>query len=280
MKSFNRFTRACLTILFIGLSLAGIGFLLGGWTALEQHAIHNRRLETADFDKVESLAIQTSIIITPSKDDRFHLSYYRYLRDQTAPLSYQLSDKELTIRDIQPNSIINVNGLLDTVLHLSQQNWVEDRIPRLEVPKGTNLKELSGFVDIGDVQLEDVQIEHLLLNVNVGPVKLTNTKIGTLDLDVDTGDIALTNVSLAPQRLGAGSIRLNIGEITATNLSLAGDNSILTDIGSIDLKLNPKTAVTIDASSDIGSVSNDFQAQSTPKGQLILQTNMGDIRVR
>ncbi|TFU97240.1 hypothetical protein [Streptococcus cuniculi] len=75
-------------------------------------------------------------------------------------------------------------------------------------------------------------------------------------------------------------IQLNVGEMTATNLSLAGENSILTDLGSIDLQLNPKSAVHIDVDAELGSVSNTFHYQGKTAGQLNLQTATGDIRVR
>ncbi|MBF0778859.1 DUF4097 family beta strand repeat-containing protein [Streptococcus cuniculi] len=185
MKSFNRFTKVCLTLLFIGLSLTGIGFLLGGWTDVEQQ-ITNRRLETVDFDRLESLEIQTSIILSPSKDDQFHLSYYHYLKDKTVPVRYQLGEQKLTVTDNQQNSFVNVNGLFEVVLHLSQQNWVEDRIPRLEIPKGTNLKELIGSIDVGNLHLEDVQIDKVQLSVNVGFVELNRAKLGTVDVNLDT----------------------------------------------------------------------------------------------
>ncbi|MGT2800176.1 DUF4097 family beta strand repeat-containing protein [Streptococcus marmotae] len=287
MKSFNRFTKTCLTLLFVGLSLAGAGFLLGGWKNLKQEVDLNRKLETIDFDKVESLDIQTSIIIAPSKDKQFHLSYYHYLKDQFPPVNYRLKDKQLTINDNQPNSFINTDGLLDIVLHLSQQNWVEERIPRLEVPKGTSLKELKGLVDIGDIDLKNITIDTAELTVNVGPVKLSNVDIGTLHLDVDAGEIQLADVSLAPpivkegsSLLNKSSISLNTGDITATNLSLTGQNSIFTDIGNIDLQLNPKTVVNIEANTDLGSVSNHFQNQPNSQNRLILETNAGDIRVQ
>ncbi|MGT2950091.1 hypothetical protein BU202_02920 [Streptococcus cuniculi] len=287
MKPFNRFTKICLTLLFIGLSLTGVGFLLGGWKNLEQEVTHNRRLETVDFDKVESLEIQTSIILAPSKDDQFHLSYYHYLKDKTVPVRYQLNDKKLTVTDNQQNSFVNVNGLVEAALHLSQQNWVEDRIPRLEIPKGTNLKELTGFVDIGNIDLEDVKIDHLQLTVNVGPVNLSNANIGRIDLGVDTGDIRLTNVRLASKSTKEdtissheGLIQLNVGKITATNLHLAGKNSMFTDVGSIDLQLHPQSAVSVEANADVGSVSNHFQYPGNPQGQLTLQVDSGDIRVR
>ncbi|MER0123069.1 DUF4097 family beta strand repeat-containing protein [Streptococcus sp. ZJ93] len=280
MKSVNRFTKTCLTLLFVGLSLAGTGFLLGGWKNLKQEVTLNRKLETTDFDQVESLDIQTSIIIAPSKDEQFHLSYYHYLRDKFAPVSHQLKGKQLTINENQPSSSINTNGLLDIVLHLSQQNWVEKRIPRLEVPKGTNLKELKGLVDIGDIDLVNVTIDTVELTVNVGTVKLNNVNIGTLNLDVDTGEIQLENVRLAPQNSKENSIQLNAGNITATNLTLTGIHQFSTDIGEIDLQLNPKTAVNIETNVDLGSVSNHFQSQPNSQNRLILETNTGDIWVR
>lgn len=278
MTSFNRFTKICLTVLFIGLSLVGIGFLLGGWTDLKHQATANHKLETIDFDKVDTLDIQSNLMIVPSKDDQFHLHYHQEGRNRTAPLSYQLDGKKLTIRDHQSKSSINVNSLFDLLLHLSQQNLMEDRIPRLEVPRKAILKEVRGMVDIGELDLEGVQIDRAQLEMNVGSVRLSNVHIKTLHLELDTGDVQLTDVSLTPEN-EEGSVRLNLGTLTANNLSLRGKNSIFTDLGNIDLQLNPKTAITIEADTDLGSVSNTFKSQANSQGLLVLETSTGDIRV-
>ncbi|MBF0819612.1 DUF4097 family beta strand repeat-containing protein [Streptococcus acidominimus] len=278
MTSFNRFTKICLTVLFIGLSLVGIGFLLGGWTNLKHQATANHKLETIDFDKVDTLDIQSNLMIVPSKDGQFHLHYHQEGRNRTAPLSYQLDGKKLTIRDHQSKSSINVNSLFDLLLHLSQQNLIEDRIPRLEVPRKAILKEVRGMVDIGELDLEGVQIDRAQLEMNVGSVRLSNVHIKTLHLELDTGDVQLTDVSLTPKN-EEGSVRLNLGTLTANNLSLRGKNSIFTDLGNIDLQLNPKTAITIEADTDLGSVSNTFKSQGNSQDLLVLETSTGDIRV-
>ncbi len=121
----------------------------------------------------------------------------------------------------------------------------------------------------------------MALKTNAGTITLQQVTLKDQSSVVtDAGTLCVQQASLE------GEVRLhtNAGTVSfAGNLAPTGSYQFSTNAGTIDVVLPPETSFALQASSQLGSVTNEFGLPvvgSPPRARLLLHTNLGTVTVR
>ena len=137
----------------------------------------------------------------------------------------------------------------------------------ITVPRETALQITS---DVGKIRISDIT-EDIRIRTDVGDISCQEIT-GDIDLQADVGTI---NV------------------VYSKNATAACDVNIKTDVGAIDLTTPPECSASVQADTDVGSITTDMPLTITGKvgknlhgtigtgeGKLYLRTDVGSIRIR
>lgn len=192
-----------------------------------------------------------------------------------------------------PNIIV-----ADGVLVVKQRNdklgWgsnIKNCKLTLTVPEGTEYKEFAISTDVGDVKLESISGEKLILDADTGDIKVTDCSFERTEISDDTGDIKLLSC-----KLGASEISGNTGDILLSDCDFGNhleNMNISTDTGDVTVEGCPDLDMfETDFSTDIGEVkvngekykkhySEDAVLSSSTENnsRFTISTDTGDITV-
>ncbi len=218
-----------------------------------------------DLDAFSSIVIDADTIdITIQSGSDYHLEYYCM---EACKPEYEINKQTLTIKQTSKDQ--NFFGKNNSLCEL-----------KITVPSDVTLNELNITSDVGEVSLQRVESESLILNCDVGDIELTNSSFSLMQVNANVGDVNLENITCAD-----GVITADVGDIDIEHITF--DNLEITcDVG--DVEITSKSTLSdykIALDADLGSISfqdEDYSDSYTQKGKsgfLSIETNTGDIEV-
>lgn len=310
-----------LTLCIIGCLLFGIGLFMGGKKDLQvsnqsdQNASHKNTyvLEKTKIQTITNVQFDLSIsdlIIKASEDSTYYLSYYIESENTKNPLSYKVENNTLTLQEKEEESSSFVDMDFFEV-SFNNKDEKENEVV-LYIPKNTTLKEISGKINVGDLEITRINCDHFDVKVDVGDVNFDHIQISNGDFSTNVGDIDIVNSNLSNLDISSnvgdiqleetsyqhGTIDASTGSIYTSFSSLSGDITITNNTGDIDVEL-PSNVVkesSIHAETSVGdlTVSDTLQGNLTkdigssiydkevnqPKQTITLENNTGDISIQ
>lgn len=202
--------------------------------------------------------------VTISEGDSYHISYNcpeKYVPD------YEVKNDTLyvTQEDLPLTGISNNNRKCSITI---------------TVPANT-LSNLTGQMDVGDVQIENMTVGTLDVSADVGDIDIANVTAETCLIQADVGDICLKNIDMK-----TGTIEANIGDIEVNDTSFTS-LEILADLGDVDvLDVISLEDYRLELETDLGDVSVDnrdykreYFSKGTGNNLLKIEVSTGDIDV-
>lgn len=134
--------------------------------------------------------------------------------------------------------------------------------------------------EAGSVAIDDIHGQ-ASIQTNAGTIDVKNAfLLGNSSVHTNAGTINMQDVRLE----GGARVETNAGTIVFRGSMQAGNRySFETNAGTIDMALPPNAAFVLDARTDLGTLNNQFGANSVGAGEqamLHLRTNLGTITVR
>ena len=163
------------------------------------------------------------------------------------------------------------NGTL-LVKQRTQNRWFQGSTKAemtITVPAGADLKALTATHDVGDLNVEGINIDVVDIKVNVGDVNLDDITGKTLTVDSDTGDVEAEACSFEKV-----TIKSDIGDADYESTKDLSDYKmdLKTDVGEINLKNS-------DQDSDHYGVDHSYK-QNGSAGELNITVDVGSITVK
>ena len=178
--------------------------------------------------------------------------------------------------------IISIGKITDSTVTIRGQNG------------SVNVTDFSGTLDIetttGIISIGKTSASKVTAKSQNGSINVTDFS-GTLDAITTTGVISVVRSSVT------GTIHAQNGDITLSLITIPGTLDVFTKIGSISAELPQAGAYTVSASTNIGTITNDFTDMwkvtsgvnsaalagtwgDQATGQISLVTNNGSIKIR
>lgn len=255
--------------------------------------------EVASFKQLDLDLSNRELVIEPSKDDTWQLSYYTDNKI-LGELSVQQDGEKLSLKQLNKGSI--VIGPISALGYYLNNQSVQTRRVILSVPKGAHFESIKGYVSdtvhlnhfpIKDISLtsDNLYTNHTTIdkaNFSVGSLYLNKTTIEQLTLDVSSdlslsqttlkgGDITGMDAILTADKslLQKITISNQDGEIRFTdteldNVTLSGENN---RISATNLTLKNLIEIT-NAGDDIDLILNDQIAQTTHLNLTVTDANL------
>lgn len=198
-----------------------------------------------NLEKFATLKLDAKVMsVNTCRGDNFALTC-RYNKDYLKPsISY-----ENNCLKIEQKSFKNKIG--NNKCHLE-----------LVIPDNTQLEEIDIEVDVGAVEITNIDTKELDISTNVGAVEISNTKAKELELSSDVGAIEVSDVDFEKADLSS-----NVGAIEVT-------------------LLNPISEYAIEVSSDVGAISvnekgfkRHYSQRADTGKSLKAKTNVGAIEI-
>lgn len=222
------------------------------------------------FSSIQTDFSIVTLYIKPSEDDTFSLSYHLKQQDGTVPLSFDVKNGILSIKDTyhRTDSVsLDFSGI--NSLFGNKDASYENEVT-LYLPKGTVLKNGDIALDVGNFSASDCSADSLEIKMDTGDASFTNCTLNTSsDIHLSCGNIALTDCNFA----GKNSITLDCGDFDCRTSSIKnGDISLA--CGDFDCKTSSFENGTI--SLECGDVSAE---ESVFIGNTFLSNSLGDIEL-
>lgn len=276
MKQFNPLTRLYLLGIVLGLGLILTGFLMGGWKKLNHIAADYYQQETKELDSFSLLRIYAPIDIQVSDIDQPRLTYWKERKTGQETIVSELRNNVLSISQELPQSIISYKPLIQLAFSLTSPDQTEYDRALLELPKNMTLQELQAYINLGDIELSNLNINHLSLQVEDGNISLSHMNLGKTHLTNNLGNISLSDLSLDD-----GSIYLEDGDFIGKNLTFTGSNTIINNLGDVSLQLSDKSKKDLQVFTqvDLGLTSLPDTLSHTSPHSLHITLAAGDVTV-
>ena len=309
---------ASLVLIAAGAVLMGVGYLFGGRAGVafsregvispygDQNAYMMKKTKIDPFSdaeiKIESYA---DIRIRPSGDDHFYAEY-KLDGYYSEPVCQVMDDTLVVTHTGKPRQY----GVMVNYFSFGVQNELQNAGLTLYVPKGEEMgRDLELDMESGDLDMEDVTAENLVLKNEYGNVTLKKTSFqkaeaelesgrlraddftcGTLSAQVDYGDIDLGGASLETAEfvLESGNLDLDAGKLT--------DLTCKNDYGNVNIRLPEDVSeYSINARSEYGSINlpdsasghrfteddeSVYVSEGKTKGTITIKVESGDIDIR
>lgn len=263
-----------------------------------------------------------SLVIQESSDNQAHLTYYQSENHQVdgktiGKVTATYQNQNLQLQDEKEPTFIPFNTGIRSLLSIFDQESNEKRTVTLALPKGSQLsnlkvKILDGSLSLshltadqadiqmgaGSMQIEDSQLKNSKIAGFDGSVNMKRTILSQSELTLTAGSaeilesqleaVTLTDtdgsIQLSQSRLADSNLTLTAGRLTSSNLDIAGNTSITSRDGSVDLNLTSDSYQTLnyDLQAQDGSTSlpNDFQnTRDGATGSLTVRTLAGSITI-
>lgn len=163
---------------------------------------------------------------------------------------------------------------------------------QITLPKGHKLSSLKGNLKIGELEIENSQIQTIDFLLSSGNFSVSSSKIMNGQVTLHTGDMTFTdshisnskinvnagNIEFGTSSIANSQLTLKAGDFTATNVSFSNKNSLRLDMGNADIHLkNHDLALKTNKSLGNSEITSDLKGNS--KNQLDITNKLGDITV-
>ena len=218
-----------ITLITIGCVIFGVNYYFGGifWGSA---GVDNREAdieESATLDKYERMDIDmdvADIIITEGADYRID-----YRGTSNLVLTYCVD-----------------NGVLKIEQKTKRNMGVNNATLELTVPGDIVIDKADVQSDVGDINMEGIDIGYFVLDTDVGATLLQNCKIDDMVIESDTGDVSITECELNKADIQTDVGEVGIKDCSFKNLDVesdVGDVVIESDSSLEDFGFDLKTAV-------------------------------------
>lgn len=298
LKKISFITALCL--LLSGVTLAGLGYVRGGWSDLSPYTNssknkHYKTEKIADFDHLLLDCNVSDIIIKTGNQEKASITYYV---DKKYPVKIEQTGKTLSISDkskmFKRKPIINFLTLrnLTNIQKNSYFDVKSDYSIQITLPKGRKLSSLKGKLKTGELQIENSQIQTIDFLLSTGNFSVDSSKIMEGQLTLHTGEVTVNdshisnskiNVNAGNLEFGSSSIAnsqliLKAGDFTATDITFNDKNSLKLNRGNADIQLKDHDlALKTNKNSDDSEITTNLKSDS--KNQLNIINKVGDITV-
>lgn len=293
--------------LFSGLSLGYWGYQAGGLEDIKTLTQPKQKKQTfSALEKIDINLLSHNLIIQPSDDDQWHLSYYVHQRLVTNPLDIKEENKTLFLKNKEINDIQMTGVFYGTGYWLNNQDKNTNNII-LSVPKGHHIKEITGST-ASVLNLNQVSVDHLQLSgdivadeamIHSGDISvsreqdlfISNSQLKNVTID-QIDYLRIKNSQIINSQLSTlegGQIDLITSEIKETQIRSMGgfvtvDDSLFDtvqyqgDVSSFRAK-NLKLHQTVTLTDQAGNIDLSLHADNQDKTNLIVHSWVGDLEV-
>ena len=237
-----------ISLCVVGGIMCGIGYVMNDSsislsniesTINSNEEMHLYKLDKTKISNIQSLNLElntSSFKVESSDDTSFYISYHIQSPSKKDPISYEVKQNKLQIKEEELDNYTNINTKDNKVI--------------LYVPKNNNLHDIKGNNDVGNIDIKQLICNSLELKVDVGNISLTDMEIKKGSSSSDVGNINITSSSLSDFETKA-----DIGNITAS-LSFIKSNIIMKcDTGKINIHLSDKNPpIQIHAKTSLGNI--------------------------
>ena len=143
---------------------------------------------------------------------------------------------------LRPVNIKLENGALVIKMGRSNSNQLELVLPR-------EISNLNLEMDVGNLTLEQLDVEHLYASVDMGSLKMRDVNCGRLDTEVDMGNLEMSNLNAAELQM-----EVAMGDIEA-QAEVSRSVYIDVDMGDATLVMSEPENYGWNVENDFGSVS-------------------------
>lgn len=157
-----------------------------------------------------------------------------------------------------PEKYVPEYEVKNETLYVSQKdvhlNWPSGNSQKcnmtISIPNNA-LPSITGQLDVGDVNIKNIDITVLDITADVGNIEITNVDSGSFSLQADVGDINLSDINMTDCYIGA-----NVGDVDMEHCSFT-TLDIQADLGDVDVSdiLSAQENYRIDLETDLGEVS-------------------------
>ena len=172
-------------------------------------AVENTTLEAFDSIAVDAAVMDLTIV----EGTDYSLDYKG---TENLEMTYQIEKGELTVKQRKKGKLIGNNGAELIVT----------------VPKDVQLEKTIITVDVGDVDVDSVDMKTLEADSDVGDIMVENTSVDNVVLDSDTGDIDVDNCSFVTLDISS-----DVGDMEVDSSMDISDYvfDLKTDVGEVEV---------------------------------------------
>ncbi|MEY8461877.1 DUF4097 family beta strand repeat-containing protein [Streptococcus merionis] len=257
------------------------------------------------FDQLDLALSELDVLIMPSLDETFSISYFKTRADHPLPFSYEVVDDCLRVYSLEHQThqenrislwgnwdlrnialstlVIKVPaGIVFTkaAVSLGCGDLILNKISltSIHVQVGSGDIELEQIVTqqgglstgSGDISLKECQLHQTTLNTGSGDIELDNCRLGRSKLNTGSGDLELTQTLVEHSQLATAS-----GDVDLVHGSL---NSSQITIVSGDVSLsNPSYAGTMTITTQSGDIECKGLSEQLSQINLTANTSFGEI---
>ncbi len=309
----NKFVTVCLIVAAAGILIGGIGFLCGGRVygvslnkggiiVNSNHSVDGSgKIEYVDVDKeVDAFSnLDMDISFADAKlveSDHFGIKYH-LKRDCT--VIDEINGDTFSVEQKQPRGINNNYSFFSFGMSSSTGMNNEQEYIIVYVPEGTKFGKVSIKNEMGDITLDALQTDDLIIADEFGTVETKDIQAKTADFDIDSGDVAIKSIvaenldiknrfgNIEGKKVTAESMECELDSGDCNIEDLSGNKVKITSrFGSIDLGLRETVeAYSITAEAKFGEIQvndedmgNKYNNSASESGNsLTLNNESGDI---
>ena len=252
-------------LIVIGILVAAIGFFSGakfsiiktddGFKAVGKEDRKHEEWEYKEFKSLEIDLADADIEIIPSNEYKLVIE-----RMEGSEIEQQVKNNTLIIKDKKSNPILSFS--------MNFSGTIQKTIIKVYIPKDSDFVDVNIANDFGDVKINGMSTDILLVHSNDGDVLIEDNKSNRLTIQNKYGDITATNVQTTNLTIESndGNTKLNNMDIAenADLINLFGD-TILSDFTSKGTKLESKDG--------------DINIKGKLLGQTMIESNFGDVNL-
>ncbi|MEF2824994.1 MAG: DUF4097 family beta strand repeat-containing protein [Peptococcaceae bacterium] len=274
---------AC-TLCVIGALLVGIGIANGGRENLRENVsnVHTYTQEKTQLDAaITDLEVDinfANLIIKPSGNEHYYLSYHIDSASTTNPFSYDIENGLLHLQEADSEALYyerNAIDLLSLILEVDDENAIEnsDSTVTLYVPKDA-LNAVDLQMEYGDLSLNDCTLPSIKCHLAYGDLNVTNAEWTAASFGLEYGDVNGTGLRCN----GLTQFAADYGDVTLVQTTIPDTQSIQVTSEFGEVTINPAFGGTLTKSD---SDYTQYERLSGTDGHLLsIQTEYGDIALQ
>ena len=274
---------AC-TLCVIGALLVGIGIANGGRENLRENVsnVHTYTQEKTPLDAaITDLEVDfkiANLVIKPSSNEHYYLSYHIDSASTTNPFSYDIENGLLHLQEADSEALYyerNAIDLLSLILEADDENAIEnaDSTVTLYVPKDA-LQSLDLQMEYGDLTLNDCTLNSIKGHLAYGDLYLINAEWTAASFGLEYGDVDGTSLRCT----GLTQLTADYGDVTLVQTTIPDTQSIQVTSEFGEVTINPAFGGTLTQSDSnytqyerLGGTDAHLLSIKTEYGDIVLQ---------
>lgn len=277
MKRLNKVLLSTATALFaLGLILAVAGWAMGGQTTMEVDVWGHKATigvtgfhrENSDRNLRSGSSVQEDLTAFDKLDVDISLGEVEVVSSDHFGVDLSWRGKNYELHYTNEDGILKVwsTSIPNIGINLGQ-NY--DGKATIYIPEGTQMKDITIYTALGDMDLKDFHTDSLDISASLGSVSIANAVVNSGTLELDLGDLEVGDISA-----DSLDIILSMGRLQAYNVTTTKELKIENSMGDIDVQGSLGGRVEVSASMGDVTISSDLSDYGYD-----LSTGMGTIRL-